>query len=58
MSDTGATGGGLEGRPRQSRILRMASGGWIAQRILMRPPQRVHSKTSTAKILFMSSDQE
>jgi hypothetical protein len=58
MPDAGATGGGLEGRPGQSRILRMASGGWIAQRILMRPPQRVHSKTSTAKIIFMSWDQE
>jgi len=32
-----AMGGGLEGRPRQSRIFRIASGGWIAHRIRIRP---------------------
>jgi len=41
MSVTAAAiGGGLEGRPRQSRILRIASGGWIAARILVRAPHR------------------
>jgi type I restriction enzyme, R subunit len=30
-------GGGLEGRPRQSRVFRIASGGWIAHRIRIRP---------------------
>jgi hypothetical protein len=50
MSVTAAAiGGGLEGRPRQSRILRIASGGWIAARILMRAPHRAHAKTGTEK---------
>lgn len=33
----GAIGGTLGGRPRQSRIFWMASGAWIAERILMGP---------------------
>ena len=53
----GATGGGREGRPRQSRILRAAAGSSIAARIRIRPPQRGHSSTSTAKILAISWDQ-
>src|SRR6266478_1114972 len=47
----GATGGGREGRPRQSRILRATEGSSIAARIRIRPPQRGHPSTSTAKIL-------
>ena len=45
----GDTGGGLEGIPRHSRIFRMASGGWTAQRIRMRARHRGHSRTSTGK---------
>jgi four helix bundle protein len=41
-----AMGGGREGRPRQSRIFRIVSGGWIAYTILIRPKQLGHSKTS------------
>ena len=48
-------GGGLEGRPRQSRIFRIASGGWIALITLMRPPQRGHSRTSIENTRFRSS---
>jgi hypothetical protein len=47
-----AIGGGLEGKPKQSRVLRIASGGSMAARILMRPPQRGHSKTSIEKERF------
>jgi len=36
----GASGGGREGRPRQSRILRATDGSSIAARIRIRPPQR------------------
>ena len=50
----GATGGGREGRPRQSRILRATEGSSITARIRIRPPQRGHSSTSTAKILAIS----
>ena len=50
-----AIGGGREGRPRQSSILRMASGGWIAARILMRPPHRGHSKTSIERTRRINS---
>jgi len=32
----------------------MAAGGWIAQRILMRPPHREHSKTSTEKLFSLA----
>src|SRR5213594_3406989 len=54
----GASGGGREGRPRQSRILRATDGSSIAARIRIRPPQRGHSSTSTAKILAISWDQD
>ena len=47
-----AIGGALEGRPRHSRIFLIASGEWIAAKILMRPPQRSHSKTSKLKNSF------
>ncbi len=50
-----AIGGGLDGSPRQPSIFRIASGGWIAAMILGRPPQRGQSKTSTQKILRISS---
>ena len=53
----GEIGGGLEARPRQSRIFGIASGGFIAHRILIRPPQRSHLSTSTEKTLFKSSAQ-
>jgi hypothetical protein len=49
-----AIGGGRDGRPRQSRIFRIASGGWIAASILMRALQRGHSKTSIENILFIN----
>src|SRR5438552_18656520 len=54
----GASGGGREGRPRQSRIMRARDGSSIAARIRIRPPQRGHSSTSTAKILAISWDQK
>ena len=40
-----AIGGGLEERPRHSRIFRIAMGGWIAQSTRMRPPNfvRIHN---------------
>ena len=44
----GKTGGGLEGRPRQSIIFRIASGGFTAQRIRIRPPHSGHFKTSNS----------
>ena len=47
----GAIVGALTGRPRQSRIFRIASGGWSAAMIRMRPPQRSHSRTSNAKFV-------
>ena len=42
--DAAGIGGAREGMPRQSRILRIASGGLVAARILMRPEQLGHSK--------------
>ena len=47
-----AMGGGREGRPRQPRILRIASGGWIAHRMRIRPKQLGHSSTSMEKDQF------
>jgi len=44
-----AIGGALDGRPRQSSILRIASGGFIAAMIRIRAPQHGHSRTSTEK---------
>jgi hypothetical protein len=40
-------GGARVGRPRQSRIFRVFSGGWRAARIRRRPLQSGHSRTST-----------
>ncbi len=46
LDDCRGIGGGREGRPRQSRISRMASGGRGVQRVLTSSPHRRHSKTS------------
>jgi hypothetical protein len=51
-------GGARHGRPRCSRMARIAPGVWIAARILIRPPQRGHSRASTAKTLWISSAQD
>jgi len=51
----GATGGGREGRPRQSRILRATAGSSIAARIRIRPPQRGHSSTTHPRRKFSPS---
>src|SRR5436853_528455 len=40
MDAASVTGGAHDGRPRQSRIFRMASGEWIAATIFIRPRQR------------------
>ncbi len=56
--DAAAIGGAREGMPRQSRIFRIASGGLIAARILMRPEQLGHSRTSTEKTRCKSSAHE
>jgi hypothetical protein len=37
MDAAGVTGGARDGRPRQSRIFRMASGEWIAATIFHTP---------------------
>lgn len=42
-------GGAREGRSRQSKILRIASGDWMAARIRSGPPHREHSSTSIWK---------
>src|SRR6266481_2425801 len=52
----GATGGGREGSPRWSRILRVVSGGRIVAKMRSLPPQRAQAKTSAANTRFMSSD--
>ena len=39
----GATGGGRDGRPRESRVLRATTGSSMAARIRIREPQRGHS---------------
>jgi hypothetical protein len=44
----GAMGGFLAGRPRHARIFWIASGGLMAQRILIRPPQRGQARTSNS----------
>ena len=51
----GATGGGREGRPRQSRILRATQGSSIAASIRIRPPQRGHSSTTHPRRKFSPS---
>jgi hypothetical protein len=44
----GATGGGRDGKPRESRILRATTGSSMTARIRMRERHRGHSKTSSA----------
>jgi len=56
-TNAGAIGGGRLGNPRQSRIIRLASGGLTAQRIRFVFPRRAHFKASTAKTRFKSSAQ-
>ena len=54
-SDTaGAMGGALVGRPRQVKILWIASGESMAASILIRPPQRGQERTSTSNTRAMS----
>src|SRR5438034_8522305 len=53
--DAAGIGGAREGMPRQSRILRIASGGLIAARILMRPEQLGHSKLNSGDRLLNSA---
>ena len=48
LQRAGATGGGREGRPRESRILRATTGSSMAARIRIRERHRGHSKTSNA----------
>ena len=52
ITASGEIGGARVGKPRHSRIPRMASGEWMAARILMRPRQRWHSRTSTSQDQF------
>src|SRR5881396_3106773 len=56
--DAAAIGGAREGMPRQSRILWIASGGWIAATMRSRPPQLAHSRTSIEKPRCKSSAHE
>lgn len=53
----GAVGGARLGSSRQSRIACVTWGGWIAASSHIRPPQRGHSSTSTAKTRRRSSAQ-
>ena len=55
ITASGEIGGARVGKPRHSRIPRMASREWMAAMILMRPRQRWHSRTSTSHARFMSS---
>src|SRR5205809_6721083 len=48
----GARGGGREGSPRCSRILRVLSGGRIVAKMQSRPPHKWQAKTSAAKEQF------
>jgi hypothetical protein len=43
---------------RQSRIMRIAAGGWLALKTVMRLPQCGHPKTSIERTRLMSSDRE
>ena len=45
----GAIGGAREGRPRHCKMAKVASSGWIAARIRIRPPPSGHSRTSTRR---------
>ena len=51
-----ANGGGCEGIPRWSRILRLTSGARMVVRMRSLPPQCLQAKTSAANTRFMSSD--
>src|SRR5438046_8701105 len=53
--DAAAIGGAREGMPRQSRILRIASGGRIAVTMRSRPPQLAHSRTSIETTPIMAT---
>ena len=46
---------GLEDNSRQSKIFFIASGGLMAHKILIRPPQRSHFKTSKLKRIILFS---
>ena len=52
-----ATGGARLGRPIQSRIFRVLTGGWISARIRSRPLQSGHFKTSISKTRAISEAQ-
>ena len=54
----GARGGGREGSPRCSRILRVVSGGRIVAKMQSRPPHKWQAKTSAANTRFMSSTRD
>ena len=56
--DAGDIGGGRLGNPRQSRIFRIASGGFTAQRIRIVLPHLLHFNASTEKTRFKRSAQE
>jgi hypothetical protein len=57
LSNTaGEMGGGRDGMPRQSRIFLITAGGFIAQTILIFPPQRLHFNESAEYTRLMSSD--
>jgi hypothetical protein len=53
----GEIGGGLDGNPRQSSTFFIASGGFLAHKILIGPPQESHFRPSNPKTRFMSSAQ-
>jgi hypothetical protein len=53
----GDIGGGFDGNPRHSKIFLIASGGLMAQRIRIRPPQALQFKTSNPKTRFINSAQ-
>ena len=53
----GATGGARLGRPMHSRIFRVFTDGWIVARILRRPLQLEHFKTSISKTLAIKEAQ-
>jgi len=53
--NAGGIGDGRDGKPRQSSIFRIASGGLTAQRILIVLPHLLHFSASTANTRFKSS---
>ena len=54
--NAGEIGGALEGSPRHFKIAWIASGEFMAAKILMRPEQRSHFRTSTSNTRFNNSD--